>query len=72
MGMWGTQFQLRWIPGGGFPVPGAMEAAQLPPSVKRSIMRLLDGPPKPAVSLAVMEQTQLTMLEPDLPWRADV
>ncbi|HYG59414.1 MAG TPA: hypothetical protein VD902_15235 [Symbiobacteriaceae bacterium] len=57
---------------GGFPVPESISPQQFPPAVRESIMRLLQGPPKPAVSLAVMDQTQSSMIAPDLPFRADV
>jgi hypothetical protein len=43
-----------------------------PPAVKASYTRLLDGPPKPAVSIAVMGQTQESMIGPDLPFKANV
>jgi len=57
---------------GGFPVPQALAPDQLPESVKSDLLRLLDGPPKPAVTLAVMEQAQRSMIGPDLPFRANV
>jgi hypothetical protein len=56
---------------GGFPVPEALNPDDLPPAVREAMMRPLEGPPKPAVSLAVMNQAQQTMVGPDLPWKAD-
>lgn len=64
--------RLMRVAGGGFPVPGAIEPNQLPPEAKLSILRLLEGPPKPAVTLQVMNQAQKTMIGPDLPFRANV
>lgn len=66
------QQRLMRVAGGGFPVPESLPPDQWPPEVKLSILRLFDGPPKPAVTLAVMNQAQATMLAPDLPYRADV
>lgn len=57
---------------GAFPVPQAMSADRLPAAVKEAIMRPLQGPPKPAVTLAVMNAAQESMIAPDLPWKADV
>ncbi|MFZ5815241.1 MAG: hypothetical protein ACOY93_08050 [Bacillota bacterium] len=70
--MWMMQPRLRRVATGGFPVPGAIEPDQFPPEVKLSILRLLEGPPKPAVTLEVMNRAQRTMLGPDLPYRMDV
>lgn len=64
--------RLRRVPGGGFPVPGAIQPDQLPPAVKLAILRPLEGPPKPAVTKRVMNEAQRTMLAPDLPNRTDV
>jgi hypothetical protein len=55
-------------PTGAFPVPEAMDADCLPSAVQESITRLLDGPPKPAVSLAVMEEAQRSMIAPERPY----
>ncbi|HYF92449.1 MAG TPA: hypothetical protein VD969_09370 [Symbiobacteriaceae bacterium] len=57
---------------GGFPVPQSMTAEMFPPAVRESILRLFQGPPKPSVSLNVMNQTQASMIAPDLPNRANV
>ena len=57
---------------GGFPVPESISPAQFPPAVRNSILRLLEGPPKPAVTPSVMDQVQASMIAPDLPWRANV
>lgn len=70
--MWMMQPRLRRVAAGGFPVPEAMEPADFPPEVKLSILRLLEGPPKPAVTLKVMNEAQRTMIGPDLPYRANV
>jgi len=56
---------------GAFPVPQSLPPEQFPPAVQAAILRLLQGPPKPSVSLAVMNQTQESMIAPDLPWRAN-
>ncbi len=66
------QPRLMRVAAGGFPVPGSIEPSAFPPEVKLSILRLIDGPPKPAVTLAVMNEAQRTMLGPDLPYRANV
>jgi hypothetical protein len=63
---------IREIPGGAFPVPESMSPDCFPPEVKAAIMRLIAGPPKPAVTLAVMNQTQWSMIAPDLPFKANV
>jgi hypothetical protein len=63
---------LMMVASGGFPVPEALEPDDLPPAVKASLMRLLEGPPKPAVTSAVMNQTQESMIAPDLPFKANV
>lgn len=70
--MWMEPSGLRRVASGGFPVPGAIDPGQFPPEVKLSILRLLEGPPKPAVTLRVMNESQRTMVGPDLPWRANV
>jgi hypothetical protein len=57
---------------GAFPVPESISPKEFPPAVRQSIARLFEGPPKPAVSLAVMNQTQMSMIAPDLPCQADV
>lgn|GEM_PF-2003711 len=57
---------------GAFPVPEAISPEQFPPAVQQSILRLLEGPPKPVVTLNVMNQTQSSMIAPDLPFKADV
>lgn len=57
---------------GAFPVPQSLSPEQFPQAVRESILRLFAGPPKPAVSLAVMDQTQASMIAPDLPFRANV
>lgn len=67
-----TPRRLMLNPGGGFPVPGAMTAEQFPPAVRESIARIFAGPPKPAVTLPVMNEAQQTMLAPDLPFRGNV
>lgn len=59
-------------PTGAFPVPQALDPRDLPPAVKDALMRVLDAPPKPAVTLQVMNQAQASMIAPDLPYRADV
>lgn len=64
--------RLMKVPSGGFPVPGAIEPAQFPPEVKLALLRLLEGPPKPAVTLQVMNEAQKTMLGPDLPYKSNV
>lgn len=63
---------LRKTPTGGFPVPESISPEDFPPAVKASIARLFEGPPKPAVTLAVMQQTQASMIAPDLPYRSNV
>lgn len=63
---------LMAVPGGGFPVPESLRWRQLPPAVQASVMRLMEGPPKPAVTLAVMNEAQATMIAPDLPNRSDI
>lgn len=63
---------LMRVPSGGFPVPGAMSPEEFPPVVRDSIMRIFEGPPKPAVTLPVMNEAQATMMGPDLPNRGDV
>lgn len=63
---------LMRMPSGGFPVPGAMSDDQFPPVVRESIMRIFEGPPKPAVTLPVMNEAQATMIAPDLPTRGNV
>lgn len=68
----GMHPRLRRVPGGGFPVPGAIRPEQLPPATKLSILRFFEGPPKPAVTKRVMNEAQRTMLAPDLPNRTDV
>lgn len=70
--MWMMEPGLRRVAGGGFPVPGAIEPSEFPPEVKLSILRLFEGPPKPAVTLRVMNEAQRTMIGPDLPYRANV
>ncbi len=57
---------------GAFPVPESISPKEFPPAVRESIARLFEGPPKPAVSRAVMNQTQRSMIAPDLPCKADV
>lgn len=57
---------------GGFPVPESIDVEQLTPSSAESYLRLVDGGPKPAVTKEVMEETQFTMIKPDLPCRARV
>lgn len=57
---------------GGFPVPQAMSPEDFPPAVQQSILRILEGPPKPSVTLDVMNKAQSSMIAPDLPYRADV
>lgn len=66
------QMPLFAIPTGAFPVPESISPAEMPPAVKASIMRNLEGPPKPAVTPHIMNNTQLSMIAPDLPWKADV
>ncbi|HYF76851.1 MAG TPA: hypothetical protein VD973_06955 [Symbiobacteriaceae bacterium] len=66
------QMPLIAVPTGGFPVPESISPDQFPPAVKASIMRNLEGPPKPAVTPHVMEQAQSSMIAPDLPFKADV
>lgn len=61
--------QLRMYPAGGFPVPGAISPDALPPAVKASLMRLLDGPPKPSVAPEVMQDAQFSMIAPAVPFR---
>lgn len=63
---------LMEIPAGGFPVPESISPEQFPPAVQASYLRLLEGPPKPCVTLAIMDQTQASMIAPDLPMKADV
>lgn len=63
---------LMQTPSGGFPVPEAIKPEQLPPKVRESMMRVLEGPPKPVVTRNIMNQTQESMIAPDLPWKADV
>lgn len=57
---------LMKYPGGGFPVPEAVRPAELPPAVRASVLRILEAPPKPAVSRAVMNEAQRSMISPDL------
>lgn len=63
---------LRMVASGAMSVPQALKPEQLPPAVMASLSRLMEAPPKPAVTLAVMNQTQASMIAPDLPFRADV
>lgn len=60
------------VPTGAFPVPEAISPEQFPPEVQKSYLRLLEGPPKPCVTLEIMNQTQGSMIAPDLPFKADV
>jgi len=64
--------RLLKYPTGGFPVPGAIEPSEFPPEVKLAMLRPIDGPPKPVVTLAVMNETQRTMIGPDLPFKGNV
>lgn len=67
---------MRWRPrphlmpyaSGGFPVPEAIRPAELPPEVQAAYLRLLEGPPKPAVTPAVMNEAQRSMIAPQLPF----
>ena len=59
-------------PGGAFPVPGAIRWQDMPPAVQESVQRLMEGPPKPSVTAQVMNEAQLTMIAPDLPYKGDV
>ncbi len=56
---------------GAFPVPESLSPERFPPEVRESILRLLEGPPKPAVTLRVMNEAQATMIAPDLPFIAN-
>lgn len=60
------------VAGGAFPVPQSLSPQRFPPEVKEAILRPLQGPPKPSVTLAVMNATQSSMIAPDLPFRSDV
>ncbi|MDF2629299.1 MAG: hypothetical protein K0R39_3130 [Symbiobacteriaceae bacterium] len=66
------QMPLIAVPSGGFPVPQAISPDEMPPAVKASIMRNLEGPPKPAVTPHVMNEAQSTMIAPDLPFKGDI
>lgn len=70
--VWPAPAPLMEISSGGFPVPESLSPEQFPPMVRASIMRLLEGPPKPSVTLEVMNRTQESMIAPDLPWQAAV
>lgn len=62
------QMPLAAVATGGFPVPEAISPHQFPPAVKASIMRNLEGPPKPAVTPHVMDQAQSSMIAPERPF----
>lgn len=68
----GYQLPLLPFPTGAFPVPEALHPDELPPAVKASMLRPIEGPPKPAVTLPVMNATQASMIAPDLPYRSNV
>jgi hypothetical protein len=57
---------------GALPVPQSLPPERLPPAVRAAISRVLDAPPKPAVTLGVMNETQASMIAPDLPFRSNV
>lgn len=57
---------------GAFPVPQSLDPQRFPPEAKEAILRLFEGPPKPSVTLAVMNGAQGSMIAPDLPFRSDV
>ena len=57
---------------GAFPVPESLSPNQFPPAVRDAITRIFEGPPKPAVTLKVMNQAQSSMIAPDLPFKANV
>jgi hypothetical protein len=63
---------LQAVATGGFPVPESLPLAQWPPAVRASMARLFQGPPKPAVTLQVMNEAQQSMIAPDLPNRSNV
>lgn len=63
---------MMMMPTGAFPVPESLPPESFPPAVRESIARLFMGPPKPAVTLPVMNETQASMIAPDLPFRAAV
>lgn len=64
--------RLMAMPGGGFPVPGAVPWKQMPPVVQEAVQRIVEGPPKPCVTPQVMSDAQFSMIAPDLPTRANV
>lgn len=64
--------RLMMNPGGAFPVPGAISWKEMPPAVQESVQRLMEGPPKPSVTPQVMNEAQLSMIAPDLPFKGDV
>jgi len=63
---------LKMNPGGAFPVPGAIPWQDMPPAVQESVKRLMEGPPKPSVTPQVMNEAQISMIAPDLPYKGDV
>lgn len=63
---------LMEVPAGGFPVPQSISPEEFPSHVRAAILRVIEGPPKPAVTLKIMNETQASMIAPDLPNRADV
>ncbi|HEY8345772.1 MAG TPA: hypothetical protein VIL07_00675 [Symbiobacteriaceae bacterium] len=64
--------RLMMQPGGAFPVPESVPWRKLPPAVRGSYLRLTEGPPKPSVTLSVMNESQKSMIAPDLPDRPNV
>ncbi|MDB4896772.1 MAG: hypothetical protein JWN15_3034 [Firmicutes bacterium] len=50
----------------------SVQPEQFPPYVRQSIERIFPGPPKPVVTPEIMNETQFSMIAPDLPNKADV
>lgn len=63
---------LLLFPTGAWQVPGAVPVGSLPPEVQLSLARVIYMAPKPVVTSDVMNQTQFSMIAPDLPWVHDL
>jgi hypothetical protein len=66
------QLPLMPFAAGAFPVPESLRPQDFPPAVQASLMRLIEGPPKPSVTLPVMNDAQASMIAPDLPTQPNV
>jgi len=61
---------LRETAAGGFPVPESIGLAHLPPNAQLALLRLVEAPPKPSVTPAVMNEAEHSMIAPVLPFRS--